>query len=445
MSNKLRHYFDFCVQIRSHKTFFFKLNEDCFNEIFNRLPLKDLNSLAQTCKRLHDFTSKYFQQHFATVEVHYGKDGPIAFESIRVDAFSQFIQRLSIHRVDLCSFRNIAATFKSLKELNLMGLHLTAPKIECLKKIFEKIEILKIRDIEIEADGLHFLKFCNNLQRLSVRNLKTINTSFEMDKQSSSLTVDNGWLRQKYPNLKHFELIEVEILKFCDVLAFFKENPNIRSFSTDTKFLSRFEHLITEVNVSLNDLTIVRDCKDDLINQSISIQLNHLHKLGFYERLHWIGAYLPFEGRTLQTQIDQLSRLQPLKTLRFKALVYVIPHVDLSELINVTELSMIDPQMGTSIGKLASELLNLERISFTHAFLDDITPFVVCSKKLKEIHLYGDIRSSNDIIYLRTLNKSRTKLEGASKVTIHANDTIYTETKWAIGETNFRLIELKRS
>ena len=156
MSNqrhRLRHYIDFGVPIRNHKTLIFKLNKSCFNEIFHRLSLRDLNSLAQTSKRLQKMAGEYFQQHFAGVEVRYGKDGcPMAFGPIRVDAFSQFIQRISIHRVDLDSFRDIAATFKSLTEIHLLGVRLTAPKIECLKGIFEKIEILKTRDVEIKVD-----------------------------------------------------------------------------------------------------------------------------------------------------------------------------------------------------------------------------------------------------------------------------------------------------
>lgn len=443
-SQRLCHHIGFDGPIRTHRTLIFKLNKSCFNEIFDRLSLTDLNSLAQTCKRLQKIAGEYFQQYFAAVEVRYGKDGcPMVFDSIRVDAFSQFVHRISIHRVDLDSFRDIAATFKSLTEIHLVGVRLTAPKIECLKGILEKIEFLKTRDVEIKVDFLDLLKFCTNLKRLSIRNLKTINDSDEPYNRSSILAAD--WLCRKYPKLEHFELIDVENFKFIELLEFFKQNRNIRSFSTDTKFLSRFEHLITEADVSLDDLTIVRDCKDELVNQSITIQLNHLHKLGFYKRLHWHGAYLPFDGRTLQHQIDQLVRLRPLETLAFKALVYVIPHVNLSQMISVKELRMVDPQMGTSIEILARELINLERIAFTHAFLNDVIPFVMHSKKLKEIHLNGDIRSSDDIIQLRMLDKLRTKLVGACKVTIHANDTIYIKTKWTIGDTNFKLIELKRS
>lgn len=435
---------------KNRKRYIFTLNDSCFKKIFGWLSLKDLNSISQTCKRLHKITSEYFLEHFAGVDVHYGKDGPIAFDSIRVDAFCEFVQKLSMNRIDLSSFQDIEAKFKSLKEIHLVGVRLTVPKTECLKEILQTIEILETRDVEIEVDFYeHFLKFCNNLKRLSVRNLKVddLKLSLKSDNRCSDNRDlrENNWLHQKYTKLTHIELIGMDSLGFCDLLAFFKQNSKIRSFSTDTKFLSRFEHLITEADVNLDELTIFRDCKEDLVNHSISSQLNHLHKLGFFKRLIFQGGYLPFEGRPLQNQIDQISQLKPLKSLRFRALVYVIPHVNLSELIRLKELSMVDPQMGTSIVNLASELLNLERISFTHAFLYDITPFVTRSKKLKEIHLYGDIRSGNNVIHLRTLNRLRTKLKGTCKVTIHANDEIYTETKWTVGETNFSLIELKRS
>lgn len=441
---KIRH---LCVETRNHNRSIFKLNDDCFENIFNWLSLKDLNLLAKTCKRLHKITGKYFQQHFAAIKVQYGKDGPFAFDAIRVDTFSQLVQRLSINRVDLRSFRDIQTKFKSLKEIHLVGVRLTLPKVQCLKEILRKIEILEIRDIEIEVNFYeNFLKFCNNLKRLSIRNLsiKEKRLHLKINDNCSNLVTTNKWLHQKYPKLKHFELTGMEGQKFCDLLTFFKENPNICSFSTDTKFLSRFEHLITEADVKLEDLTIVREYNDDLVNDSIFYSLNHLYKRGLYKHLHWNGAYLPFDGRPLQNQIDQISQLRSLKSLRFKTLVYVIPHVNLLQLTKVKMLSMVDPQMGTNIENLASELLNLERISFTHAFLNDIIPFVTRSKKLKEIHLNGDIRSADNIIHLKVLNEVRANLVGACKVTIHANDKIFTETKWANAATQFGLVELKR-
>lgn len=295
-ANKWRHCFD---RTQNRKRYIFTLDDDCFKKIFGWLSLKDLNSLAQTCKRLHKITSEYYLENFAGVDVHYRKDGPIAFDSIRVDAFCEFVQKLSMNRIDLRSFQDIEAKFKSLKEIHLVGVRLTVPKTECLKKILKTIEILEIRDVEIEVDFYeHFLRFCNNLKRLSVRNLKVndLNLSLKTDNGSSRLETNNidlrvnNWLNQKYTKLKHFELIGLDSLGFCDLLAFFKQNSNIQSFSTDTKFLSRFEHLITEADVNLDELTIFRDCKDDLINHSIFSQLNHLHKLGFFKQLIFQGG-----------------------------------------------------------------------------------------------------------------------------------------------------------
>lgn len=407
------------------------LNFECFEAIFGWLSLKNLNSLAQTCEQLQQITGIYFLNNFNAIEVHCGQDGMLAFNSIRVDGFAEIIQKLFIHDVNLCSFRDIGFKCASLKEIHFVGVTVTIPKVQCLKYVLCQIEILELRDIVMKINFYEqMLKFCNNLNRLIVRN--------------PNMRCGNAWLQQKYPLLERIELFRIENLKFSELVAFFKKNENVRHFSTDVKFLSRFHYLVTETKVHLDDLTIVRDCRDELVNSTIVSHLNYLHKVGFYKRLHFHGAYLLFDGRILQNYIDQIAQLHSLETIRFKTLIYIIPHVSLSALINLKELSMVDPQMGTHIFHIAKDLKKLECITFTHAFLDDIVPFLTYSPKLTKIHLKGDIRTENYIIQLDALNDKRQRLNNACTATIYANDNIFIQTKWAIGRTNFDFIVLNR-
>lgn len=408
----------------------FNLNPDSFNELFDHLSLRDLNSLAHTCKCLHQVIGEYFTKNFAAINVIYGMNGLITSDSIRVAAFIRFIQKLSMHRDDMNSFRYIITNCESLKEIHFVSITLTDFKMECMKAILSQVEIIKMSDVTIDGNFyVEFLQFCTNLKQLSVRNCK----SFDFD-----------WMLKTYPKLQHFELIDYQNAKFNDLLTFFKANPHIQSFSTDSKFISRFNELIEKLAVNLNDLTIVRGYRDDLLNDSIFHQLIMLYNLGFYKKLHLHGAYRSLDGRILQNHIEKISQLK-LETIHFRTLVYVTPNINLLSMIHLKEVKMHDPQMCTNIQNMARKLLHLERISFTNSFLDDVAPFVKYSTNLKEIHLFGNIRSEWNVIHLSHLNEERMKLTNACKVTIHANDEIYIATKWTNRMTVFDLVELKRS
>lgn len=52
--------------------------------------------------------------------------------------------------------------------------------------------------------------------------------------------------------------------------------------------------------------------------------------------------------------------------------------------------------------------------------------------------------SNSSILHLAALNQERKHLNGAKKVIIFVSKDLYLETKWAIGQMDFDLIEMKR-
>ena len=92
----------------------------------------------------------------------------------------------------------------------------------------------------------------------------------------------------------------------------------------------------------------------------------------------------------------------------------------------------------------------------THA---DILPFIFHAVKLRSIKVqhfiieYGvdfdaqrrQKRFFNEsFLHLAALNRERKRLNGAKKVIIYINNNLYLKTKWAIGPTDFDLVEMKR-
>lgn len=93
--------------------------------------------------------------------------------------------------------------------------------------------------------------------------------------------------------------------------------------------------------------------------------------------------------------------------------------------------------------------MKLKRIEFNCASSNDILPFICHATKVNKIQVTFLTNGShfdecNEILDLVALNKERDKLVGACKVMIYVMENVYLATKWAIKQTDFRMIEMKR-
>lgn len=102
---------------------------------------------------------------------------------------------------------------------------------------------------------------------------------------------------------------------------------------------------------------------------------------------------------------------------------------------------------------VAKNLVNLEKVSFVEATLNDILPFVSHSRKLKEIDVkfqFKDTtteekgRFSHDAIDMPMLNEERRKLASSHRLTIFICESVYLRTKWSMRDTILELVRLKR-
>lgn len=412
-----------------------KLDANCFEKIFEWLTLEDLQSVSQTSQRLQQAAGHYFQQHYSAINVYCNrdKDGITALVTVRMNSFSEYIEKLTVSDGDFENFLYISDNCKSLKSISFIHTTLTVRKLKCIKKILDKIETLNIQNGKINGDLYKILlKHCTNIKRLSVQNVK-IKSTFDNS---------NDWLLKEYKTLEHLELIGHKPPRLNEIKGFFTKNVNLQSFSTKACYLiDQFWAGFDSLHINLNDLTILIDSNDRKIMPAICARLNTLHRKRFYKRLHLKGNEICF----FRNPIGKIGSLRALETLNCEHLSSPVTTNDLSMLINLKEVEIFSSESCVNTTILAKSLVKLERVIFTYATLDHILPLIFFSSTLKEITLRKGVRAGSHIVPLPKLNKRRATLANACKLTFLVNCRMFMETKTKIGRINFDFIELKRT
>lgn len=218
-----------------------KLDVDCLEELFNWLALKDLHSIGQTCKHLHQVAGYVFQSTYPGAQVEY-RFGNIYIGDVEINGFFKFIENIKFDEVDE-NWLNFAKShvFKSLKRILFQNLTLTNEKIACIKHILNRVETVELTRCTIEAEFYEgFLQYCNNMTKLasSASTLwpgivsKAVN--LKVYRRRPLVGTDNSWLHRKYPKLECFELngLDWDHEVYDDLDEIFKANPNVRKLLT---------------------------------------------------------------------------------------------------------------------------------------------------------------------------------------------------------------------
>lgn len=150
----------------------FKLNPHCFYEIFDRMMLPDLNSFARTCKTMQQFAGEFFQKQYKTVQAEFanGEIYSTDTNSFSLNGFGTFIQRILIDLDRMEHFAYFSKNCKdSIKEIHLKMVQLNQAKIQQIKDIVGKVEVIKLTSCEFDGDFYEeFLKFAPNLKHLAI-------------------------------------------------------------------------------------------------------------------------------------------------------------------------------------------------------------------------------------------------------------------------------------
>ncbi|XP_055306369.1 uncharacterized protein LOC129570695 [Sitodiplosis mosellana] len=395
----------------------FKLDADCWDEVFDCLSLEDVHSFGQTCKAFQHVTGTYFQWQYEATTFGFGLDG-FGYRGNRMVGFSKFARKinLAIHSVgewlpyvDLNCESVEHLTF-ALVDFSQMETNL----IEHLGNILKKVRSLELLGCECDRDILGpLIESCAKLERMTCYG-----------------TPPSGWTNRDYPTLQHMDLAGNGFFGTKKFREFLAHCPNIRSLAVDARVFWKARRSILNFNVELDDLAMEMDPNVDIDIIDVGGLLKVLHQRGFYKRLHLYSPEL--------TSPDQLTALPGLVTLYTESEEIT----EIPVLPNIKEFGIVDgdaPDIDTNA--LAIKFLNLQHLFITKPSFTEILPFIGRSKKLEDIEI---AEYQGTVLDIAALNKERKKLAGARKVIIYVGEDVYLATKWATTETSLELIELKR-
>ncbi|XP_031632862.1 uncharacterized protein LOC116346793 [Contarinia nasturtii] len=457
----------------------FKLNGDCFGEIFEYLQLIDLYRFGQTCKKMQQVAGAYFRQNYATT----------AFSASLMKGFNRFKTQLSIKRT-VGDIQTCSHEFESINYICLDNIQIGKDEVNCLKNLLSKVVTLEVIDCIMEDDFHNLLMYCTNLKRLLIKNsvlgaeygLNYVpdNDGYDSEKYDSDaeFVPKNKylWLLQNYPGLEYLYLMNdlndyPELNRFN---GFFDRHPNIRTLSTDYRFIceNRTELLNSCATIDTLKLKVAID------KSHLNLHWDAIEKLyarGFFKRLH-----LSVKGVN-QGLIDKIATWQFVEKLTISYLrnlksIKWCPLPSITELVTVGSRSVspfllhIESKFSTKFEIFPNIFENIERLYLEYVTTKDILPFIRQSRKLNKMKLHL-IRNPNlqqnapapkfgrnnrvkvenrpkpIVLNLQQLNNERKQLAGARKVIIYVNDYIFLATKWAThnGDTDLSLIEVRRT
>lgn len=420
-----------------------KLDIDCFEELFDYLWLKETIAMGQTCKRLNQVVGFIFNQYYRAIKIECKNNAILNSYGYDVSSFMQFIRKITIHGdANFKHFLAVRSKFHQLREIDFISIKMNANKAECLMEILSKLESLHLNRCEIDGSLHLVLKCCPKLKRLCIT----------ADMPNSFLSgAQNDWLLQKYPNLEQLELVlygeKKDMRIFHEPQAFLQRNPNIQAFLTTPQCLSANIESLLKSKVKLNNLAIFIDRDIETSFNLFWNPMNRLHERGFYNRLHLFYSSWTWN----QNKVDGIASLKALVNLNLGT--GEGRTLKLSRFRNIEELYFDVCHCIEDLREITANLINLERIYFGNAYLNEIFLLVSHAAALKKIviHFLKDYerrrisRCSNSmIIDLDAWSVERAKLVRPKKITLYVPDGTYMRTRRALQKTDSSLVRIMR-
>lgn len=424
----------------------FQLNRHCFYEIFEYLCVEDLHSFGQTCRQMNRVAGEYFKENHSWDRKHCEKDGIYTYilnkdwvnQGIQTPGFNKFIPFIT-HSCDsrgpLKYIKSHINEFESINHIYLQHItSLNKKKVKYFENLLPQLEIIHIKECLVDGDFYDLiLKYCSNLKGIY----------FEYSDVSSCINSKFNWLLQEYPMLEHLYLAPPQSGQVGEIHEFFVRNPNVQTFSTDTRFLWDNGSIFLNSNIKLDILELkqgkfkdLEQCSSDRKRmwKTILEFLNQLHEQGFYKRLHIFGM---LQGLS--------TKLALIKGLELLCISHFVKEYNLGQLTNLRELMVrAGSDYVEDMENLANNLTKLDRLCIYSENIDVVMPFIRRSLKLNKLKFC--LCDSVVPLNLAMLNEERAKLFGARKITIYVCDNVFLATKWRTrnGDTNLSFIELRR-
>lgn len=408
----------------------FNLANDCCYAILDWLCIDDLRSFGQTCKWAQRVAANFYKMNYASLNLNVDEYRKMSssyifdLESAQRIRIAQGIRVGSTTKLDAYRYIETYCS-QPIKQIHLVRTTLSVAKVNCLKKVLLTVECVILDNCTISGGFYqNFLKFCGNIKKLCIHSGHVRNAGG----YHILIGTDNDWLTRKYPTLEHLDMQHDFTQKIVELKTFFKQNPNVRNFTTYSNFF--LENLEFFRNIKLDKLEIGVESKD---RTKICKHLITLHGHGVFHRL----------------QLDDVlfDEIPSLNTLH--EFLYSRPDIaELSPLpVSIKKMRIVDSfSIETlTIESFVRNVVGLESVCLGCSTIEIVMNFACRLAKLKKIRItrFWDIKAPTKLD-IAAWNKQRKKLAGAEKVTIYVPENLYLATKWATNKTDYSLIELKR-
>lgn len=206
---------------------FLDMNDDCIDTICNLLPIDDLCSLSQTCKRVQSIAGDYFQRKYPHNYVRIQSFRRRSVNNIYpdekyVEDLRQFIRNVCIQEYKgSASVNYIKMNFcQNLREISLHGIHseLNVSHGLHIKEQLKHLDSIKFVNCSIGDIYEIFLKHCQNLKHLGID---------EPIQFHSRVT----WAQHTYPKLKSIAYFDEANTNRADFNGFLRRNSQIKTIA----------------------------------------------------------------------------------------------------------------------------------------------------------------------------------------------------------------------
>lgn len=409
---------------------YLKLIADCWENIFDYLPLKDIIAIGQTCIRMQKMTGYYLREYFPEILCTLdGKSARITY-SDRFHLHSELWQYISKLCIDgnLDYYLNDKA-FSSLNTLILSSVELSKTQIQYTEHLFLMVENVQLKYCAVESKFfVQLIALCPKLKNLHIQCCRMADDALHL------------LFLQNYASLEYFQfqpLPRRANVQINELQKFLENHSNLKHFETDYRFLWANRLILNETSVQLNLLTVrFPPTNDDTLYYYFVDFLKTMHQRGFYKTLN-----LSFDYRETENNFENLTKFTSTLPALEMLSTPTDSIVDLSHLTNLKHLEIRAYDSGVLIENVAKNLNKLKKLTFYVASIGDILPFVCHSKRLKTINIY---HLRDKILDLYALNEERKKLEDACPISICVLENVYLPTKWKIGNLHLNLVRIIR-
>lgn len=399
------------------------LNDDCLIDIFKRLPVRDLCSVAEVNTRFKQdakyvFSALYKRFHTLVLVLQSAKGRyEITLNEMRsiLKNFGSLIIDLDVSKMSFKSTHNnrildliIKYCAGALKELTLEWFSIKGNILQKLRPIFESLEKLSLDNCEINNSIGSLLKNCKELKKLKVCNQDYIDRNC-------------NFIEQQFPQLESICFKSVDMIKESNLLALFTKNPNIKKikiirceYITDKLF-----KLVADNLKDLEKLTV------SLTNYSSSFTQN-LEPIKNLENLKKLQ--LKCGHRSISTIIsnlesnDNLTHLVLGKTIADEQLIdslCAMPNLSVLKLVAVQNFK---ESYLKEIGKNMCDLTELELTDCRGVSNDAIIKLVNQTKQLQTLSVHEVEVNVDETLYNRLLEIVQARLNKTKLVV--SSDTV---------------------